>query len=258
MYNSDFENLSFERREAKPRNAGFTVLIDRHLGVSAQKDFLCSSGDFIDIAKIMVGIPAIIPKNVLKEKIDIYHSNNILAFPGGQFLELMFSQNQIKNYFEDIVNTGFKLVEVSDNRIDISPQEKSDLIKTAIEKYNLEVLGETGSKKVSSDIHLLIKDIQNCLDSGAWKVMFEAAELFEGGLFKEEVVKELQKEINLNDIIFELPGPWISHIKISDIYSLMSWLIQNLGTDVNIANVSPEDILCLEAERVNLGPHMRF
>jgi len=258
MYNSEFENLPFNRREPKPRKSGLTVLIDRYFGVSTQKDFLNLSGDFIDIAKIMVGIPAIIPKNVLKEKIEIYHSNDILAFPGGQFLELMFSKNQINHYFDDVVSSGFKLVEVSDNRIDISPKEKSDLIKTASQKYGLKVLGETGSKKVSSDIKLLIKDIKNCLDSGAWKVMFEAAELFENGVFKKEVIENLEKEINLNDIIFELPGPWISHITISDIYSLLSWLIGNLGSEVNIANVSPQDILCLEAERVNLGPHMRF
>ena len=85
MYNSEFENLPFDRRGPKPRKSGLTVLIDRYFGVSTQKDFLNLSGDFIDIAKIMVGIPAIIPKNVLKEKIEIYHSNDILAFPGGQF-----------------------------------------------------------------------------------------------------------------------------------------------------------------------------
>jgi phosphosulfolactate synthase len=258
MYNEDFANLSFDRRKPKPRESGLTVMIDRNLGINSQKEFITVSGDFVDIVKIMVGIPAIIPQNVLRQKIEIYKLNNIMAFPGGQFLELMFYKKQISDYFSDVVNAGFKLVEVSDNRVDISSQKKSDLIKTAIEKYGLKVLGETGSKKVASDIRLLIKDIKNCLNSGAWKVMFEAAELFEDGIFKEEVVEQLKKEINLNDIIFELPGAWISNIKISDIYSLMSWLVKNLGSKVNIANIDYQDILCLEAERLNLGPHMRF
>ena len=258
MYNEDFSDISFDRRKPKPRKSGLTVMIDRNLGIHSQEDLITLSGDFVDIAKIMVGISAIIPKNVLKKKIDTYHSNDILAFPGGQFLELMFSEQQVDNYFKDVANAGFRLVEVSDNRIDITTQEKGDLIKTAIEKYGLKVLGETGSKRVSSDIRLLIKDIKNCLNSGAWKVMFEAAELFENGIFKQDVIETLTKEMSLNDIIFELPGPWIPQIKISDIYTLISWLIQNLGSEVNIANVSPEDILCLEAERVNLGPHMRF
>jgi len=104
------------------------VLIDLCLGGNVQKDF-------IDLTKIMVGITAIIPNNFLKEKIGLYHSNDILAFPGGQFLELMFSKNQIDNYFNDVVNVGFKLVEVSDNRIDITPQEKSNLIKMVRQEY---------------------------------------------------------------------------------------------------------------------------
>ena len=52
--------------------------------------------------------------------------------------------------------------------------------------------------------------------------------------------------------------PWISHITISDVYSLLTWLIQKLGSEVNIANVDPDDILCLEAERKNLEAHMRY
>jgi phosphosulfolactate synthase (CoM biosynthesis protein A) len=40
MYNSEFENLPFDRRESKPRKSGLTVLIDRYFGVNLQKDFL--------------------------------------------------------------------------------------------------------------------------------------------------------------------------------------------------------------------------
>ena len=128
----------------------------------------------------------------------------------------------------------------------------------AIQEYGLKVLGETGSKKVSSDIKLLINDIKSCLECGAWKVMFEAAELFENGIFKSNIIKAILKEVDIKNIIFELPGPWIPKITVSDIYSLISWLIENLGTEVNIANVDPDDILCLEAERTNLGVHMKF
>ena len=258
MYKSLFSNISFKKRRIKPRELGLTVINDRGLGVKAEEDILSIVADYVDVAKIMVGISALIETQTLRKKIDLYYKYNILAFPGGQFLEYVIAKNKIREYFSDVIKAGFKLVEVSDNRVDISPQEKSDLIKTASQEYGLKVLGETGSKKVSSDIKLLIKDIKNCLDSGAWKVMFEAAELFENGVFKKEVIENLEKEINLNDIIFELPGPWISHITISDIYSVLSWLIQKLGPEVNIANVSSQDILCLEAERVNLGPHMRF
>ena len=164
----------------------------------------------------------------------------------------------MREYFSDIIKAGFKLVEVSDNLIDISPDKKCSLIKMAIQEYDLKVLGETGSKKVSSDIKLLIKDIKECLNCGAWKVMFEAAELFENGKFKSNIINAISHEIDIKNIIFELPGPWIPKITVSDIYSLQIWLIENLGAEVNIANVEPSEVLCLEAERTNLGVHMKF
>jgi len=258
MYNNLFSNIPFKRRRGKPRELGLTVIIDRKLGLKAQEDFLDLTGDYVDVAKIMVGIPALIEAQTLKKKIDLYHQHNVLVFPGGQFLEYVIAQDKVPAYFTDIIKAGFRLVEVSDNLIDISPDKKCGLIKMAIQEYGLKVVGETGSKKVSSDIKLLIKDIKDCLNCGAWKVMFEAAELFENGRFKSEVIKAISQEVDIKNIIFELPGPWIPKITVSDIYSLMVWLIENLGSEVNIANVEPSEVLCLEAERTNLGVHMKF
>lgn len=258
MYNSLFSNISFKKRRIKPRELGLTVINDRGLGIKAEEDILSIVADYVDVAKIMVGISALIETQTLRKKIDLYHKYNILAFPGGQFLEYVIAKNKIREYFSDVIKAGFKLVEVSDNLIDISPEKKGDLIKMVIQEYGLKVMGETGSKKASSDIKPLIKDIKNCLNCGAWKIMFEVAELFENGIFKSEVIKDISQEIDLQRIIFELPGPWIPKITVSEIYSLMSWLIENLGMEVNIANVDPEDVLCLEAERTNLGAHMKF
>jgi len=258
MYNDLFSNIPIKRRKEKPRESGLTMVIDEKLGVKAQRDYLKLISYYVDLVKIATGIPALIEDQTLRKKIDLYHQYNILAFPGGQFLEYVIAKNKIREYFSDIIKAGFKLVEVSDNLIDISPEKKGDLIKMAIQEYGLKVMGETGSKKVSSDIKLLIKDIKDCLNCGAWKVMFEAAELFENGIFKSEIIKDISQEIDLQRIIFELPGPWIPKITVSEIYSLMSWLIENLGTEVNIANVDPDNILCLEAERNNLGAHMKF
>jgi len=258
MYNYLFSNIPLKKRGGKPRESGLTVIIDERLGLKTQKDLLNLAADYVDLVKIATGIPVLIEAQTLKKKIDLYHQHNVLAFPGGQFLEYVIAKDKVQEYFTDIIKAGFNLVEVSDNLIDISPEKKCGLIKMAVQEYGLKVLGETGSKKVSSDIKLLINDIKDCLECGAWKVMFEAAELFENGRFKSKVIKAILKEVDIKNIIFELPGPWIPKITVSDIYSLMSWLIENLGSEVNIANVEPSEVLCLEAERTNLGVHMKF
>ncbi len=258
MYNDLFSNIPIKKRKEKPREFGLTVVIEQKLGLKLQKDFLGLMADYVDLAKIATGISALIEAQTLRKKIELYHKYNILAFPGGQFLEYVIAKDKVREYYSDTIKAGFRLVEVSDNLIDISPEKKCGLIKMAIQEYGLKVLGETGSKKVSSDVKLLINDIKNCLECGAWKVMFEAAELFESGKFKSNIIKGISHEIDLQRIVFELPGPKIPKITVSDIYSLMSWLIENLGSEVNIANVEPSEIFSLEAERINLGAHMRF
>ncbi len=73
---------------------------------------------------MMVGISALINAQILRKKIDLYHQHNVLAFPGRQFLEYAIAKEKVKEYISDIIKAGFKLVEVSDNLIDISSEEK--------------------------------------------------------------------------------------------------------------------------------------
>jgi len=172
--------------------------------------------------------------------------------------EYSYAQQKENDYFKAIKNAGFGWIEISNNRINISSERKNELIRLAKENYGLLVIGETGSKKNATDMNLLIEDINKMLQNGVWKVMFEANELFTDGVFKEEIVKKLSNNVNLDKIIFELPSPRLPKITISQIYFLETWLINYFGPDVNIGNVELGEILCLEAERLNLGSHMKL
>jgi len=257
MYNNIFSNIPIDKRGEKPRESGVTVILDRGLGLQAEKDFLDLAADYVDLAKNVLGTAALIDSQTMRAKIDLYQQHNIQAFPGGQFLEYVIAKDKVREYFSDVIKAGFAWVEVSDNRIDISSDKKCSLIKMASQEYGLKVLGETGSKKVSSDLRKLIKDVKDCLDCGAWKVMFEAAELFENGRFRNEVAEAISQELDTTKIIFELPGPGISKTTISDIHFVRVWLTENLGPEVNIANVEPYDVFSLELERINLGSNMK-
>ena len=135
---------------------------------------------------------------------------------------------------------------------------KTDLIKTAKEDFGLVVLGETGSKKVASNIDKLTEDINACLGAGAWRVMFETAKLFENGKFKADFAKAIFESVDSGKVIFELPGYWIKGVTETDVYQCECWLIDNFGSNVNIGNVDTNHVLNLEAERVNLETSMKF
>lgn len=60
-----------------------------------------------------------------------------MFFPGGQILEYVIARNKTQKYFTAVKEAGYKMVEVSDNLIDISLETKIGLIKIAREAFFL-------------------------------------------------------------------------------------------------------------------------
>ena len=72
-------------------------------------------------------------------------------------------------------------------------------------------------------------------------------------LDRPEIQAALRSSFGIAQVLFELPGPWVSHTAHSDVYDLKKWLISEFGPDVNLANIMPDDILETEALRVGLS-----
>jgi phosphosulfolactate synthase (CoM biosynthesis protein A) len=53
--------------------------------------------------------------------------------------------------------------------------------------------------------------------------------------------------------MIEVPGPWVSGVTWSMVHDLTKLLIKEIGPDVNLGNLMPDDILHTEALRVGLG-----
>ena len=152
-----------------------------------------------------------ISQRVLKEKVKIYRDHTIDGFIGGQLLEHGIFQHGLMiapRYFEEAKRLGFKVIEVSDDNLDLKPGDKLNLIRIGREDFGLKVLGQVGSKKESTSTEAMTEGIKNCLAAGAWKVFVEGAEFTspsDGTLGKDVVLKKT-RGIDLRDIIFELPG----------------------------------------------------
>ena len=247
-----FEGITIPDRPEKPREQGITMLIDWGMGTAAQADCLEVGGAYVDLAKIAVGISRMLSEDLLGRKIRLYQDNRVLPFPGGQFLEYAFYHGQGETYFEAACSAGYRWIEVSDNIIDITPQQKMDLIRTAREQFGLGVIGEVGSKVAGTEAAALIEDIRRCLDAGCWKVFVEAAELF-GEELNEKLIDEITSAIPLEKLIFETPGPWISGVHMCDQHAIRATLIRRFGPDINLANVAPGDVLEVETMRRGIG-----
>lgn len=253
-----FPSIHVNEKSGKPRDRQLTMMVDFGLPLGATADLLELAHDAIDLAKVAVGTAALYSKELLARKLSLYRDHSIIAFTGGQFLEYAIHRNLIDEYLRDAVDSGFAAVEVSDNLLEISPARKHEIIAHAHEAFGLKVLGEVGSKSESSDVDGLIEDALGCLRAGAWKVLFEAAEFFESGSFRDDLAERVLADVPTEEVIFELPGSWIAGVAASDIHDMQVWLLERVGPEVNVGNVAPHDIVSFEALRRNLGVKMSF
>lgn len=89
--------------------------------------------------------------------------------------------------------------------------------------------------------------MQEELDAGAWKVIGEARESGNVGLFRSTgevrsgLVEEILTKIPFEKIIWEAPQK-----------AQQVWFIKLLGSNVNLGNIAPNEIIPLETIRIGL------
>lgn len=247
-----FRDIPMLERPPKPRASGQTMMIDFGLGIRQQVDILHLAGEYIDSAKIAVGVARLLPRELVMRKIKLYERYDVVPYPGGQFLEYAVQCEKVDAYLAEARSLGFAAIEVSDNLLSISLDEKRALITQARERHGLEVYGEVGKKEGLAVTVSLEDDIRACLDAGSSKVLVEAAEVFGHGRDKSLAV-QLTDAAPLEKLMFELTGPWIEGTGYAEPDTLALWLMQTFGLDVNIGNVQPESVLRIETARRGLG-----
>jgi phosphosulfolactate synthase len=242
-------------RSSKPRRSGLTMLVDQGLPLAQQADVLQVAGEYVDLAKIKTGTARLYPEAVLVEKLKRYRRHRVQPFLGGQFHEYVFAtqgRRALARFHAEALRLGFAAIEISDNVVALSSRERKAQIRAA-RSAGLVVYGEVGSKETLSNPKLLVAQAEDCFAAGAALVLVEAAELVRKGRPNRRTLDFVVKNLDPRRIMIELPGPWIPEVRKCDIEALKKLLVEELGPDVNLANVAPEDLLDLETTRVGLG-----
>ena len=252
----EFVDLPAGRSTTKPRGNGLTMMIDGGLGLGRLEDTLEISGDFVDLGKIAVGTPRLYDEALLKRKFELYESHAIRPFLGGMFIEHYYESkgmDAMQRFYAEAVRVGFKVIEVSDNLRPFSSNERRHLIQLGID-HGLTVFGEVGAKWEANDAATLIAQTEECFDAGCELVLVEGAELVDAnGEPMRELLDALRQALDLDRVLFELPGPWISGCTMCAIHDLKKLLIGEFGANVNIANVMPDDVMETEVLRAGLS-----
>jgi phosphosulfolactate synthase len=232
-------------RTSKPRETGFTMAIDKGLSIREIEDFLSVSSDFVDIVKFGWGTSFVTPN--LKDKIKVYRDAGIPTYFGGTLFEAFVVRNQFEDYIKVLEKYGMEYAEVSDGSIELDHDIKCNFI-SKLSDY-VTVLSEVGSKDAEKIIppYKWIRQMQAELDAGSWKVIGEARESGTVGLFRSSgevrsgLVEEILTEIPFEKIIWEAPQK-----------AQQVWFIKLLGSNVNLGNIPPHEIIPLETIRLGL------
>ena len=244
-----------ERTQTKPRAQGLTMMMDWGMPLGQQRDWLGMIHPYVDLAKLVVGTAKLYEEDYLREKLAVYQEHAVRPFLGGQFLEFVVNAQGIdgaRAFCAEASRLGIAAIEVSDNVVPLTDQQRRDLIRIATDA-GLEVHGEVGSKSESSDPAELIAQAELCFDAGADVVLVEAAELLQNGEPDTQLIDALRQGLDMSRVIFELGGPWLKGVTQTDNYQLKVFLINTFGPDINLANIMPDAIWETEDARVGLS-----
>jgi phosphosulfolactate synthase len=244
-------NFLLPKRSEKPRKNGLTMALDKGLGYETGKSLMEIGGDYVDLLKFGWGTIILHDKDIIMNKIKMYKSFDIIPYPGGTLFEIAYKQNKVSNYFKEAESMGFETIEISDGSVDMEAGEKLDFIATAKDK-GFDVISEVGKKDPEKDSKIDIDQrIESILDEikiGSSKVIIEAREggknigIFDKlGNAKDEEVSYLLKKLPNEKIIWEAPN------KDQQIYFVLK-----VGIEVNLGNISSNDITSLETIRRGL------
>jgi phosphosulfolactate synthase len=238
--------LDLPERSKKPRERGLTHVIDRGLSVAEVEGLLEVAGAAVDIVKLGWGT-ALVSAN-LQAKLECYAKHGIPVVLGGTLTELAVRQGRVEGLVAWLNELGLRHVEVSDGTIALEAEVKSYLIRSLVAN-GFTVLSEVGSKDADFIMapYVWVEQIERDLEAGAWKVIAEARESGTAGIYRADgevrtgLIDEIVHAIDPDKLIFEAPQR-----------EQQVWLLHKFGTECNLGNIVPADVLSLETLRLGL------
>lgn len=241
----NFELTYIPERFAKPRTSGVTMMMDKGLSIIEVENFIEASGHITDVVKFGFGT-SFVSQN-LQTKINLYKEAGIRPYFGGTLFEAFYARGMVKEYLQTIDSYGLDLAEVSDGSIIIDHDEKCELIHSMSKDRT--IMSEVGSKDSGIIVSPAkwIKMMSTELQAGSWKVIAEGRESGNVGVFRPNgtahtlLINRIIAKINPNDILWEAPKK-----------TQQVWFIKLFGHNVNLGNISHNEMIPLECLRLGL------
>ncbi|KAB2834957.1 MAG: phosphosulfolactate synthase [Candidatus Brocadia sp.] len=250
-----FSFLKVNERQPKPRTQGVTEIRGPYytpMGRHYLQDILETMGAYVDTLKFAGGSFSLMPRQIVKELIDICHAHNVRVSTGG-FIEYVLTQGveTVNRYLLECKEIGFDIVEISSGFITIPTEDLVRLVEK-VQKAGLiakpEVgiqFGSGGASAVAEleaegtrDPECAILQAKRFLEAGAHMIMIESEGITENvKTWRTDVVARIINTLGLEKAMFEASDP-----------DVFSWYIKNYGPEINLF-VDHSQIVQLESLR---------
>ena len=253
-----FSFLRINEREDKPRKRGLTEIRGPYYSVVGRRyleDLFETMGAYVDSLKFAGGSFTLMPKQSVKEIIDLCHKHDVLVSTGG-FIERVLVQGggAVRQYVEECKKIGFDIIEISAGFVSIPTDDWLRLIEL-VRKSGLKAKPEVGIQFAAGgatppaelqaegtrDPNWTIAQAKRFLDAGAEIIMIESEGITENvDPWRTDVPAKFIDEIGMEKLMFEAADP-----------DVFAWYIKNYGAEVNLF-VDHSQIVQLECLRAGI------
>ncbi len=209
-------------------------------------------GEYVDTLKFAGGSFALMPRERVKELLDVCHQHDVLVSTGG-WMEYVLTQGAeaVDRYVEECKALGFDIVEISTGFITIPEDDWLRLVER-VQKAGLKAKPEVGIQfgaggattaaeleaEGTRDPSAAIRAARRFLDAGAYLIMIESEGITESvTTWQTGVASRIAGELGIEKVMFEAADP-----------EVFAWYVKNYGPEVNLF-VDHSQIVQLECLR---------
>jgi len=222
------------------------------MGKRYLQDILETMGAYVDALKFAGGSFSLMPRQAVKELIDLCHAHGVLVDTGG-FMEHVLTQGReaVDHYIKECKNLGFDIIEISAGFITIPTDDWLRLVEK-VKRAGLKAKPEVGiqfgaggastSEELEAegtrDPEWAIAQAKRFLGAGAHMIMIESEGITENvKTWRTDVPAKIVDALSLEKVMFEAADP-----------EVFAWYIKNYGPEVNLF-VDHSQIVQLECLR---------
>jgi 2-methylcitrate dehydratase len=250
-----FSFIPMNSRADKPRLTGLTEIRGPYyspMGTRYLSDLLETMGQFVDGLKFAGGSFALMPRDQVKNLIQLAHQHQVYVSTGGWIERVMtYGPDTVNRYIDEVFELGFDVVELSMGFITLPTDDLLRLIEK-VTQTGLKAKPELGiqfgaggatsemelAQEGTRDVRWLITQGQQCLKAGASIIMIESEGITESvKTWRTDVVAPIIEGLGLDHVMFEAADP-----------AVFEWYVKNYGSNVNLF-VDHSQIVQLEALR---------